>query len=83
MRKTFSKKVKDILFSNLEEIPNQDKNQFRKDRKGRKIFKGSYGDRNSSMGWNIHHKDKNPKNNNINNLEALNFISHNEEHKNN
>lgn len=35
-----------------------------------------YGNRNSHLGWNIHHKDGNKKNNNPSNLEAVNYKTH-------
>ena len=82
MRKSFSKNKKRDLFNLLSPIDGEDSLQIRQDRKGRKVAKAAYGDRNSSFGWNIHHKDGNYNNNSIENLEALHYESHDEEHKN-
>ena len=46
------------------------------DEYGREVVFEHYGDRYKETGWNIHHIDGNNKNNNLNNLQALNFESH-------
>ena len=81
-RKPFRKYIKNELFSLLDKDSNEDPNNWRLDRKGRKITKGAYGDRSSKYGWNIHHIDGDKTNNDISNLEALHYDSHDEEHNN-
>ena len=47
---------------------------------GNEVIYGSYGDENSSFGWNIHHIDNNRRNNNDNNLQAISFACHKGKH---
>lgn len=74
-RKTVSK-----VFRNSAEIINQDGAIWRSDRYGRVMARSAYGDKNSKFGWNIHHRDGNYSNNNINNLEAVHFDTYDEIH---
>ncbi len=79
-RKTFSKEKRRTIFEKLYQIPGEDPNLWRKDRNKRKIYFPAYGDYNSRFGWNIHHINGNSKDNNIINLEAVNYVTHEELH---
>lgn len=81
-RKPFKKNKKNELFNKLNEVPDKDPRNWRVDRKGRIITKGAHGDRASKYGWNIHHIDGDKSNNDSSNLEALHYVSHDEEHNN-
>ncbi len=79
-RITHSKNKINEVFRKCKKIKNQDPNLWRKDRFGREIYRPAYGDFNSDYGWNIHHKNGNPRNNTIENLEAIHYDSHSELH---
>ena len=75
-RKTFSKNAKRTIFNRLKTIPGKPENIWRKDVGGRLICFPSYGDENSRYGWNIHHRNKNPRDNSITNLIAVSYETH-------
>lgn len=77
-RESFSKTKITNIFNKAKIDINEDSKLWRRDRKNRKIYRPAYGDHNSKYGWNIHHKDKNSKNNSIDNLEAVHFDTHDE-----
>lgn len=79
-RKTYSKAIKKLLFKELKQIQGNP-TIWREDIQGRIICFPSYGDINSSYGWNIHHIDGNPENNKLENLIAVHYESHEELHK--
>ncbi len=80
-RKTHSKNTVTKVFCKASEIVGKNPSLWRADRYGRVIARAAYGDENSKFGWNIHHRDSDPSNNNINNLEAIHYETHNEIHK--
>ena len=75
-RKKFSKNVRRLVFNRLEIIDGKDHKIWREDVGGKVICFPSYGDMNSEYGWNIHHKNGNPKDNSLYNLEAVSFEVH-------
>ena len=79
-RKTFSKNAKRIVFNKLKLIHGKDPSIWRKDVGGTVICFPSYGDENSRFGWNIHHKNKKPLDNNIINLIAVSYETHEDLH---
>ncbi len=79
-RKTFSSATVTRVFRRAKIIHGKHENLWRKDRRNRTINRSAYGDRNSSYGWDIHHKDGNHNNNNESNLEAVHYDTHNELH---
>ncbi len=80
MRRKISKSKKRIIFEKAKQAEFQDSRLWKIDRHGKMMHKAAYGDRNSKYGWNIHHKDGNRSNNNISNLEAVNFVTHKKLH---
>ena len=46
-----------------------------KDKYGKQMCFQEYGNRNSSCGWEMDHIDGNPNNNDLNNIQALNWES--------
>ena len=80
-RKSFSKEKVTEVFRKAKKINEEDPYLWRQDRKGRMIYRPAYGDIYSNYGWNIHHIDGNLNNNNINNLEAVHYDTHNEIHR--
>lgn len=79
-RKTHSKNTITIIFRKASKINGEDANLWRRDRFGRVIYRPAYGDIHSNYGWNIHHIDENPLNNNQHNLEPVHFDTHLELH---
>ncbi len=79
MRKTYSEdKLRQIF--NKGKIFNDEPNQWRLDRYGRKMMWGARGQAGSNYEWQVHHRDGNSRNNNINNLEPVNWETHRELH---
>ena len=80
-RKTFTKsQIKDTFEKCKEHKPGAN-TQIRFDHKGRKMHWAFYGKRDSEYGWNIDHINRNPSDNNLNNLRAVNFKTHEELNK--
>lgn len=77
-RNKFGKNTRTKVFRKSAEIVNKDSALWRSDRMGRIIARAAYGDRNSKFGWNIHHRDGNPANNILENLEAVHHDTHDE-----
>lgn len=75
-RKTFSKALIKNTFKRLESVSNYNPSIWRRDSAGMLICFPSYGDRNSSYGWNIHHIDGNKENNRESNLIAVHYTTH-------
>lgn len=77
-RKTFSKNVKTQVFDKVALPINKN---WGIDFRGKKIARAGYGDENSKFGWNIHHKDGNKNNNNIDNLIPVHYDTHRDIHR--
>ncbi len=80
MGRKINKSKKTKIFEKAKKAEFHDSRLWRMDRYGKKMYKAAYGDHNSRYGWNIHHKDGNRSNNNISNLEAVNFVTHKKLH---
>ncbi len=79
-RSTHGRNTVTKVFRKSAEIIDRNPSLWRADRYGRVMARAAYGDRNSQFGWDIHHRDSNHNNNNINNLEAVHFSTHEEIH---
>lgn len=75
-RKTFNKTIRRNLFLNLERVEGYNPSIWRYDIHGNLVCFPSYGDRNSSYGWDIHHIDGNKDNNRLSNLVAVHYDTH-------
>ena len=80
-RKTHSDETITKVFNKARKVSGEHPSVKRMDRYNKIIDRSAYGNRNSGYGWDIHHKDKNPNNNSIDNLEALHYDSHNSIHQ--
>lgn len=74
-RKSFSRQIKRIVFKNSNPTEGNP-TIWRRDIDNKLICFPSYGDRNSSYGWDIHHIDGNPNNNEVENLIAVHYDTH-------
>lgn len=79
-RKTYSKNVRKHLFEQLDTLDDRDPKIWRIDSSNNIICFPSYGDENSRFGWNIHHKNENPSDNRLSNLEAVSYETHQDKH---
>ncbi|MCR8612951.1 MAG: HNH endonuclease [Mycoplasma sp.] len=77
-RKTFNKSLIKEVWDKAKDFSNNPNFQKKLDYRKRIMYFPAYGDREHKYGWNIDHINRNPNDNNIANLRAVNFKTHEE-----